>query len=217
MWRRIEVSRGGWGTKVSLGWGGRVPEQPSLRRWCLKRVLFKARIFFLLSWRDLDYLPMNHPLTERQTFSHEPFYFLSNSRPRLGCRLACAPRIPVPSNGLTFKCFVNFNKARISPQSELVSLLFPLSPPPQLYNTNWCHPDVCCPGWEGQAHAHVTSGVRAYGKMTKGIKENRTCVTASPQGRARASKRSLAEAVVALGPVPSEAGILLALACTLTL
>lgn len=82
-------------------------------------------------------------------------------------------------NRLTFKCFINFNKARICPKGELVSLLFPLSPPPQLYNTPWCHRGIYFPSWEVQACAHVTSGVRAYRKTTKGIKVNRTCVIPS--------------------------------------
>lgn len=123
------------GMKVSLIQGRRISEQPSLRR-RLKWALFIS-VIFLSPWLHHDDMPKTPPLSglEANLFLGTRLFPQQLQTTSLLCIGMC-PENSSSFNRLTFKYFINLNRARICHKGELVSLLFPFTHPQQFHNTH---------------------------------------------------------------------------------
>lgn len=144
--------------KVSLLWGERVSEQPSLRR-CRKWTL-SISVIFLSPWLHHDDMPRTHPLSWLRGKPFPGNWVISSAVvDHLSAVRWHVPENSSSFNRSTFKHFINLNRARICHKGELASLLFPFTGPQQFHNTHRSHQGISFLSWEVDVCTPVDWGV----------------------------------------------------------
>ena len=166
---------------------------------------FQYQMLLLSSEMNSDYLPIKHPLIniEANVFLWTIFFFSTI----LDCFSAAGWHMPRQFQlfqQIAFQMFHQPQQNKGLPH-RWASFFFPSSPPPRLYNTNWCHQGIYLPSGRYRLVLMSRQVAGFTGRLQRELKWQDSSHTPAPRTGSGIQQKPWG-AVVALGVAPPKAG-----------